>query len=421
MADLSVLEERQRVQSIQAMADQWDMGRPWATRLISQGASVEKARELCSAVVEQRGSGDRALGLSRKESSAFSLCKALTVPAYELDGLEKECHEAMLSRLPDSERTAVKGVLIPTYDIRAWAQSTRGIQSVGGNGGSFGGALVETQLDSANFITVLENSCRVLELGARTLAGQVGNLDIPKQTGSNTTAWISENEPLELSAMNFGLIQMRPRTVGALTSYSRQMMLSATPEIENLVRADLLRCLSIEVDRAAINGAGGLEPLGLLNQAGVTDLGSSGADGDPLSWDILTEMEAVISEQNADTGSLGFLTTARIRKAAKNTTQNSSNVTSWLWENNRMNGYPVAISENVPKGGSKGASSNLQTVIYGNWQDLLIANWGSMEILVNPFSTGFRSGSTEARVLMTCDVAIRRPESFCFSREIKPG
>ena len=371
----------------------------------------------------------KSLGLSTNEQNSFSLLKCLTTPNFELDGIEAEAHRSLVQRLPAPQRDQVRGTLVPAMDLRWPTRSNRGIQSVGGGGGTAGGNLVATHLDGGNFISVLENRCQVMALGATVLGGQVGNLSVPKQLESLNTHWLDENSVIPDSVMSFGQIQFTPKTIAAYTSFSRLLAQQSTPEIEGLVRQDLLRVVSIEVDRAAIAGGGGLEPVGLLNQSGITDLGSTGADGDPLSWDILTELECTVAEKNADSGALAYLTNSRVRKAGKNTTQNSSNLSSWLWQpdpSNRpsmgmFNGYSVAISENVPNDGVKGSSTDLNSIIFGNWADLLITTWGALEIVVNPFGAGFKQGSTEARVMMSLDINVRRPESFAFTREIIGG
>jgi HK97 family phage major capsid protein len=416
--DLSILDERSRVRSITAIADQWNLGKTWADKLICNGTPIEQARALASDIIEQRSHGDRALGLSKKEISNFSLAKALATPTHELTGLEREAHDSLIRTLPEDRQRSIKGTLIPINDIN-WG--TRSIQSVGGGGGIFGGNLVETTLDSGNFIDILSNKTLVMQMGARTINGLVGNLDIPKQLTGLSTYWVDENEPVTESSMNFGLINMRPKTLGALTSYTRQMLLQATPEIESLLRQDLMRVMALELDRAAIAGAGGLEPLGILNQPGVIDLGSSGANGDLLSWDLLLEMETRLMENNVEGSNLGYMLTSRVAKTAKQTTQNTSNVSEWIWQNGRMNGYMAGVTEQMPRDGAKGAATNLHTMIFGHWQDCMIGMWGSLEVVTNPFSTGWRSGSVEARALLTCDIQIRRPESFVFSSELIPG
>ncbi|NJK40578.1 MAG: phage major capsid protein [Acaryochloridaceae cyanobacterium SU_2_1] len=61
---------------------------------------------------------------------------------------------------------------------------------------------------------------------------------------------------------------------------------------------------------------------------------------------------------------------------------------------------------------SKGTGTNLSAILFGNWADVLIGEWGVMEILPNPYGAGYNSGALDIRVMQTVDVAIRHPESF---------
>jgi HK97 family phage major capsid protein len=77
-----------------------------------------------------------------------------------------------------------------------------------------------------------------------------------------------------------------------------------------------------------------------------------------------------------------------------------------------INGYTVARTNQVPSNLTKGTGTNLSAVYYGNWSDILIAEWGSMEILLNPYGAGFKSGTLEMRALQAVDVNIRHAASF---------
>ena len=60
---------------------------------------------------------------------------------------------------------------------------------------------------------------------------------------------------------------------------------------------------------------------------------------------------------------------------------------------------------------TKGSGSNLSAVIYGNFADLLIGLYGTLEILVDPY-TDFAEGTTGVRPLQTIEIAVRHAESF---------
>ena len=69
------------------------------------------------------------------------------------------------------------------------------------------------------------------------------------------------------------------------------------------------------------------------------------------------------------------------------------------------------LRNNVPSNLSKGSGTNLSAVIYGNFADLLIGLYGTLEILVDPY-TDFAKGTTGIRALQSIDIAVRHAESL---------
>ena len=74
-------------------------------------------------------------------------------------------------------------------------------------------------------------------------------------------------------------------------------------------------------------------------------------------------------------------------------------------------GRRFEVSNNVPSNLTKGTGSNLSAVIYGNFADLLIGLYETLEILVDPY-TDFAKGTTGIRALQSIDIAVRHAESF---------
>jgi len=63
--------------------------------------------------------------------------------------------------------------------------------------------------------------------------------------------------------------------------------------------------------------------------------------------------------------------------------------------------YPIPIT----------SVGNLGAIIFGNWQDLVVAQWGGIDVIVNPY-TNQTSGTVTISMLMEADVQVRHPESF---------
>jgi hypothetical protein len=78
-------------------------------------------------------------------------------------------------------------------------------------------------------------------------------------------------------------------------------------------------------------------------------------------------------------------------------------------------GYHAACTTQVPNTLTKsGASvSNLSAIIYGNWEDALIGQWGGMDMLINPFSKDSQ-GIIRINAWSFFDFNVRRPQSFAF-------
>jgi HK97 family phage major capsid protein len=149
------------------------------------------------------------------------------------------------------------------------------------------------------------------------------------------------------------------------------------------------------------------------------------ADGDNLSLDILCEMERVVSDANADKGNLAYLVNPNLRKKAKTTTQNQSNVSQWLWEPGengprfgKLNGYPAAASNAVPNNFEVGNTTNANGLIFGDWSSLYLCFFGTLEVMTNPYQH-FKTGAISVRVLNQFDCGVRNNESFVLSKSIK--
>ena len=93
---------------------------------------------------------------------------------------------------------------------------------------------------------------------------------------------------------------------------------------------------------------------------------------------------------------------------------------TWIWEDSagadysmgKLNGYMAGVSNNVPSTLTKGSGTALSSIIFGNFQDLMIGEWGILELLPNPYGTGYDAGTVEVRALQTIDIQVARAASF---------
>ena len=344
---------------------------------------------------------DTSIGMSPEETRNFSVVRAinaLVTNDWSKAGLEKEASIATSEKLGKTAR----GFFMPT-------EVQQRDLTVGTN--TAGGHTVETSLLSGSFIDMLRNKMTVMDLGATMLTDLQGSVAIPRQTGGATAYWVAESGAVTESAAAFDQVSMSGKTVGAFSDISRKLLLQSSIDIESFVRNDLATTLAIELDRAAIHGSGSSnQPTGILATSGIGNI-AGGSNGAAPTYAHIVGLETQVAQDNADAGSLNYLTNSKVRGKLLQT-EKASNTAQFVWgDNNTMRGYNAAVSNQVSSTLTKGNQSLSSAIIFGNFADLLIGMWGGLDIAVDT-STGSTSGTVRVVALQDVDIAVRHAESF---------
>lgn len=415
------LDERERVREIYAIGRAHNM-HDLADKAVNDGTSLDAFRAIAMSRLRDPGALRPAespdIGLSRREIERFSFVKAILAqmdPNYARReaGFEMEASRALAQKLGREPQ----GIYVPGEVLRYQSRNQRDL--VAGTP-AYGGNLVATEHHADSFITLLRNRSHVINLGATTIGDLVGNVAIPSQAGAASAFWVAEGGAPTESSQTFGQVPLTPKTVGAFTDFTRRMLLQATPDIESIVRADLAGIIGVEMDRVAIAGSGvSNEPLGILNASGIGSV-AIGTNGGAITWTHVLQLEEAIANANADEGALAYMTNNKARRALKGTTKVSGDAgAGFIWSDEArdaagygtLNGYRSAASNNVPSNLTKGTGTNLSAMIFGNWADVLIGQWGGLDILVDKITNG-TSGGTRVIALLDMDIAVRRAASF---------
>ena len=346
------------------------------------------------------------IGLSQKEVQQYSVMRAinaLTNPgdraAQEAAGFERAASDAVAKKMGK----AARGFFMPT-DVQK-RDLTAGTNNAGGY-------TVATDMRPQDFIGALRNAMVISGLGVRMLTGLSGSVAIPKQSGAATAYWVAENSAPTESQQTLAQVTMSPKTVGAFTDISRRLLLQSSIDVENMVQTDLATVLGLAIQQAAINGAGGSAPTGLLTAITAGVIG--GTNGAAPTWQNMIDLETAIASANADVGSMAYLTNAKVRGKLKSTQKFASTNGAPVWDlgANPINGYNAAITNGVPSNLTKGSASGIcSAILFGNFADLIIGMWGTLDLMVDPY-TGSSAGTVRVVTLQDVDVAIRNVESF---------
>ena len=442
--------ERERSEAIVALGRKHSLGFEQVGGMIARGLSIAEARgEVLENLYMTGGQKPVAsMGdspnpdLTDKEKRSYSFLRAVSAIVnndWSKAGFEREVSLSIGKRTGKD----TQGFFLPTHlpfapseeHLRAWHMMGGG-KNMGqrapylvGTAGQ-GGNLVQTQLLSDQFIEVLRNQLVTALLGARYLTGLTGNIDIPRQISQTAGYWVAEaGAPTEAEA-TFDKVSLRPKTVGALSKMSRLMLLQATPAIEMIAREDLMKIMALAIDLAAISGSGASnQPTGIVNQSGVGSV-VGGTNGLALTFDHIIQMQYATKFANAPQGSTGY---ALNSKAVGYLSTQKASTGQYLWDPqggltnaspDRLKGRAYAESQQMRSTLTKGTSTGIcSELVYGNWQELLIAEWGVTEIMVNPYdSTGFTTGDVLIRAFQTLDIGVRHGASFSvMSDALTPG
>ena len=387
--------EVDRIQNIEAagnLHNQQEMARSF----INDGKSVDSFR---AQLLETIGTAQPVvsqstdIGLSAKEVRNFSFMKAIHALANPSDRRAQEDaafeFEASRAAADHMGRTA-QGLFVPSDVLKR--DLNVGTATAGGN-------TVSTDLLASSFIDSLENAMVVAGMGATMLRDLNGNVAIPRQTSGATAYWVAESGAVTESAAAFDQVTMSPKTVGAFSDISRKLLLQSSIDIEGFVRNDLAMRLAMAIDLSALAGTGSSnQPTGILATTGI-GAKTFGAAGNPTFGEMV-DVESQVSIDNALFGSLGYVSTAAMAGAMKQKAKDSGSG-QFVMANGQVNGYNMAVTNQM----------TANTVVFGNFADLIIGMWGGLDINVDT-STGSTTGTVRVVCMQDVDIAVRHAQSF---------
>ena len=334
------------------------------------------------------------VGMSKGEIKRFNLMRAINALANPTDraaqraaAFEFECSEAAQRAFGQS----AQGILVPAEVLRNWNKRDLNTSDDAG--------LVGQQFRPDAFVDVLRNASSVMQAGATMLTGLQGNVKIPKKSAASSGGWFAESSAASESEMTITSITMAPKTVGAFTDVTRNLMMQGSPDVESLIRNDLAQALALAIDLGALAGTGqNGQPTGIRATSGINT--KDFAATNPTFAEIVG-METEVAADNALLGNLAYIMNASMAGALKTTTKDSGSG-QFVLQDGQINGYRAIVSNQVAAGDA----------YFGNFADLLIGMWGGLDILVDPY-TASTTGTVRIVAMQSVDVAVRHAVSFC--------
>jgi HK97 family phage major capsid protein len=334
-----------------------------------------------------------------KNIRQFSLIKAIReFGDGKLTGIEAEMHQqGVKDALAIGQ--SVKGLSMPgvllNFRSNEFTATTEGTD------------LVQNTIMAGSFIDVLRAKLVLQKLGARILTGMVGDFKLPKLTAGATVTWEGEIDANAQTLPTTGQVAFAPNRVGCYVDVSKQLLIQSSVDVEMMLRNDLMAAL-----------AGGIEAAAITDLLGTSGIGAviGGENGAAPDWADICDLESAVGAANGDVGSLAYLTNPKVRGKLKQTSKAGTEAIMIWGESDLLNGYKTGVTTHVPSTLTKGNQSLSSAIIFGNFEDLVIAQWGGMDLLVDQYTLA-KTNLTSLVLNTYADFGVRNAGSFAAMKD----
>jgi len=278
-------------------------------------------------------------------------------------------------------------------------------------------------------VGALRSNSLLAATGATQLNGFVGDIKMPSLP-TDAAEEPAEGASITGNTGSMGQQTLSPQRIAQQMIVTKEAINQTNGNMASVIAADFGRAIAIVQDKIALNSihgtggstalAGGTGTVVLATETGTNDmLATTAAD----IRDLWAEITANGAENN--TAFVCHPTSMAYLMGLANVSAVSS-----LVENGQIFGYNVLSSGSVPsidagavyasqliEGGADvalGAATGwdaLRFVYYGDWSDLFYANWGGLDVTVDPYS-GISAGNVKVVVDTFFDAKVRRAGSL---------
>lgn len=219
----------------------------------------------------------------------------------------------------------------------------------------------------------IRNASVLNRLGVTWFSNAVGNISIPKYSGSQVYWADSENADAADGAGTFSEVELSPKRLTAYITISRQFLAQTSEDAESILIGDLSRAIAEKLDETVFGCESGSTstPAGLLYEG--NDYMVTGGSIADMSFDSVLALEEAVEEKNGT--NFVFVTDPKVKYALRGTQMASG--LQFVWENGEIDGRKAVVSNSVCEGG----------LICFDPRDLAVASWDQdMVITIDPYT-----------------------------------
>lgn len=258
--------------------------------------------------------------------------------------------------------------------------------------------------DLLGILQPIRDSLVMVKAGATFLTGLKGNIGIPAYSGSSVN-WANETEAAQNGKGTFTKVELAPKRLTAYIDISKQFLAQDTLSTDTMLSNDLARAVAIKLQKTIL----GAEATNANKPDGFfTGTPTYTVTGE-ASFANMIAMETAVPVDEALVNNLAYITSVKGAGILKGTLRAASVAEGFILQNGMANGYNVYATSGMASGLQE--STDEEGIIFGNWADFVIGQWGALDITVDPYT---KAADGEVRLVINAffDAKPRRKESF---------
>jgi HK97 family phage prohead protease/HK97 family phage major capsid protein len=333
----------------------------------------------------------------------FSLSRAISQAVGRgLEGVEAEWTQEGQREMRNMGLQPSGSISIPSIAFRAGSADDFQATPTGDGSGA-----VATDVPFS--VAALREPTFLQNLGVQTIQA-TGNLKFPRIANPALAVEKAEVTASTAAGLELDEINMQPRRVATKTTYSKQLILQGGVAIDQLIANDIRQEMGEFIDREGFK-----EILGSSEVSDLSTAGTAAANVTTLNAALAINLEKKVIEAGGSLANCHYVMSPGAYALAK-TLPLVSNV-SPLFENGRFNGYQAHATKHIANVADADEAGSGQ-IVFGNFnQGLLLAYFGGIDMLVDPFSAAGNAQIT-LHVNRFFDVAVRQGGALAIVTDI---
>ena len=385
-AKLAAQKREAEIKEIRSLAELIDANE-LAEKFINENRSYNDFKE---AVKEFKNTKERKLNVKENKTMKFSLTKALNMFTKNFKGNIEDTDEYKV--IEENKRTLGindADIVVTRANLRGFPDGSESLNQT-----DYRPDMYTENLRPQNVIA--KTGCRVVDVDGPSISFSVA-------TSGVNAGFVDVNGEIPSADMAWALKSLTPKKLGAYVEIDYKALLQDRPSVEGIITDDIVRGLDQAKDEAILVGDGNNnKPVGIIATSGVNEVPISSA----FTLSGVYGFEKEIRDSNDYSEVLTWVMNSKNYYTYATTPYSATEQNRMLLEDGKIIGHDVVICNAL----------NDNTIILGNFNELLVANFDGMRLKVVEDAALSRKQAVEVQAFEAMDCLVRRPKSFTVSK-----